>query len=298
MPQSLTPDSYVISAGGGAGDNNWYNYVTTFISHLSNTSSKWNVVNSSDTGSEAGVTIEPSAGGENFYVNFRNEGTNDELLMSVDPDQNITDPLNPTLSSTASPEDPKAGRPDPASRNYHPNLLVTEWIDAVGFMTVNSTNEWVREWHYGGRVYEPHFATGPTYGMTGLGWYGCVPVDLENVWGRDNNGNNSNKARIGGVWEGVSAVEMDIGLSHTFNQWNDQNLIAETPAAYEWAEDNNQAATIGFPKYAYNMHYGRGENGWEIVDYGTDGLLFVCYDGTARQLVVPWDPTVNPGTVT
>lgn len=301
MTFPLKPDSYVINAGGDPGSNDWYDYVHAFYQHIIDNSTKWSVDNHTDNGTDIGITLSPDASLLNFQVNYRNDPANLELLMSVDPNSEITDPLAPTNSSSAAPEDPLAGTADPASQGFHPHILVVEFLDAIGFMTVGGDNTHVAEWHFGGDIYETYFASEPqnqpNRGFPGLAWYGGIPRALNGGWGRDSEGggNAANKARLGGQWVSFQSGNMD--ANDTYSQFTEQQV----PSAFDLEVNNDGGSRFGFAKYAFEIPDLEASEGWKIIDMPQQtGLLVINHtpsDG-GRTLTVPWDVSVNPALKT
>ena len=307
MTKPLTPDSFVKDAGGGPGDNQWYGYILALHDHLVNNgnSTKWNVDQFSDNASDtAGLTVVPDAAGESFQVNFRNDTANNDMYMAVDPNSSITDPNDPvgTGSSEVSPENSRVGITDPASRNFHNEILIFEWVDAIGFVSKSDTNRYTPNWAFGGKIYEPTFANQPNIDFDGLGWHGGQPRSIDNGLGEDTNFNRASQLRTVDGWVTGGTF---LSEGSTFPPYNSNNPrdglggepTAELPSTYLVQDDNNNGAVFGTMKYMHAQHdTGGGLRSIEIVDpgKGPKGWMYMSHDGNSYSLSVPWDPTVNP----
>ena len=286
MAISNTPDSFVVTANS----NTWREFLIALEDHVVNNtnSTKWDLQNRDDDGTNYGITLKPVDADENFYVNYRYDDSSGELLMTVDPEENISNPLSPNLSGAAAPESPRAGRPG-APSGYSSEILVMEWTDTIGFLTKDSTKKYLPSWHIGGRVYEPIFSNDPPRGLDGLGWYGGRPEDLQYRWGSDGNSNSASQFRVPGGWAQVQSREMDQDGGHTLS-WS-----SFIPSSYMITDVNDVNRSIGIAKYAFNSPNEHGREGIRRLGGGAnDGWISMSYDGDGHNLLIPWDHSVSP----
>lgn len=292
MGQPFNPDSFVVDAGG----NRWYDYVVALHDHVLNNSNstRWDVVNFTDNGdgNDVGVTLAPSDTEENFYVNFRYNSAGNDLRATVDPEELISDPINPDTSGEAAPETRTAGRPGPENRGYHNEILVAEWPDCISMMTKNGANQHITEVPTAGRVYIPVFYNDPVWEVDGLGWYGGVPKDLEGEFTSDENDDASSMFRVPDEWVGAQTRRIDAS-SGTSSVGNWEYPFPLPMMVGEW---NNEDRIIGSLKYMYRWYRAGGQDQFErIVSDDGEGLLFANWDNSGNQnLAIPWDPYVRP----
>lgn len=278
-----TPTSYVVEAAS----NSWYSYVAALHDHVANTSSQWNVVQYDDDGANYGVTLTPTDASESFHVNYRNDASAGDLKMTVDPNGSITSPNAPDTSGDVAPEDPKAGTPNGPS-NSHRQILVLEWPNAIAMITKNHDQKHLREWAVGGRVYEPIFANDPDRNLDGLGWYGCIPRNLNNNWSETENNNASGYFRTPDGWKHGQARSASINTTYT--AWN-----TRLPSTFMLDELGNSHRTIGVPKFAFIYDIQLGSQGLrKLRATPDDGWLVFSHDGGDHSLMLPWDPSLNP----
>ena len=291
MPENITPISTRKSTSGAT----WRPYIVALHDYVANTSSQWNVIHLTDNGAgnDFGFTLEPDDAAENFYVNWQFDASNLVPRIHIDPQQTITDPLDPvgTGSSETSPGGHPAGRSDPGSNeSWHNEILIQDWDDALGFLVKHSSNAYIRHGLIGGRIYQPTFAGTDVYELDGLGWRGGDPNNVDTTWWRDISTSigSTSRMRVPGGWAKVQTRVYDENRS--FNPWG-----THIPAAILFDVENTQGLTVGVAKYAYGWESTSGNNGLRRVQSASgDGLLHVSYDGSQKSLVTPWDPTVSP----
>ena len=292
MAQTLTPTSTKLTASAST----WSDYIDALDTHFGG-SSIWNVdLSNSDGSNNRGIAIVPDTTPQgfstNYQLNIRYDASSGYLYAAIDPNGNITDPLDPTGtgSSEVSSESRRAG---PSGPSYNTEFLLAEWDDAIGILWKDTGNAFFENWLLAGNIHDPYFPNDPDHNIDGLGWSGSSPQIDTNVYGDQDSGTSASEAHSPDGWFSLSVKRYDDIT--TIHPWNNNNHPA--PHSLETATQSNSTGNrraLGEARYTYVWNSQSGGSGFTRLDSGTgDGFIFLSRGSDVSSLM-PWDPSVSP----
>lgn len=275
----FVPDSYKVTATS----TSTIDYVQALESHFVNTSTKFSVPNTNDdtaNSGDYGIEISPDDTGESWGAAVFYDSSNGDIRAFLDPNDSISNPIDPTSGSSATSPVNGSFLPDMSGVSYTPNaeFLVAELADVFVMMIKYSDDSAIEHHGHLGKVFQPVFTGDVSFGLDGLG-----------VNGARLGFNNSNQTAYRVSSEGWE------NASHASNNSLDSNNPSlpdgRIRPRLQSVESNNSRQKLGTFRTYY--HWTSNPSGLTRLEdsNGTGGLLFLT--GSAN-VTVPWDPSVNP----
>ena len=272
----LVPDSTVVTGAASAGSLEW---VQALESHINGTSSKFNIGNSVSSGGDYGIEINPTAASWNAAVYHYD--TNNEIRAYLDPNGQITNPVDPSNGGDGSSATSPVGGwwiQSASDMFYTPDteFLVAELDEVLLMIIKEGSNSFIRDYGQLGKIFQPALVGDGSQGLDGLGVTGET--------GELDNTNNSQ-----------SQYKYDAENWAVCKQDNRQTISGQLPNGRQRPSLIKVRGTNNDHIYGtYRTYYGWDGNTNSLTrvedSNGTGGILI----GENGNWGLMWDPNVNP----
>lgn len=271
------PDSYKVTASS----TSLIDYVKALESHFANTSTKFSVASTNDdtaNSGDYGIEITPDDAGESWGAAIFYDDTNIQIRAFLDPNNSISDPIDPTSGSSDTSPVSSYWIRDLSSAGYTPDteFLLAEFADAFVLMIKYADQSNSHDKGFLGRIYQPAYGDDASFDLDGLGVHG-TDARLQ-----DNNG----QYRIGtSNWSNANENSTTDPTSRFPNGRLRPSRMA--------LEENNTWQILGFWKYWFRW-VDSNFQALERIDDGTNEGYIVVTDGFGGGYAIPWDTAVQP----